>query len=175
MQVPLTFYTPREKAFLSGAFPKGDQSLKIEPLKKQVAELFPEGNWDRIYFLAKAIGNALAELANLNTCIRDKWEWYIPKTPTRIFIEGVEYPIYPVAHSAKADEILKVIWDRPRLEVVQAVEVLKVANFPGVRDITLESEDINKCFLTLAWHGDKYPQTRNMIYLHKGSQWRGKK
>lgn len=171
----LQFYTPRERSYLSGNIPPGGNSLNIERLKEVVARKFPNDDWDRIYFVSKVVGNALVGLANMNTCHRDRWEWYVPKTPQRIFIGGEEVQVCPVAHSMASAEMLNVIWGRPRREIIEAVAALQEAGFDGLKDVSIESEDINRCFLTLSWHGEKFPTTRNVIYLHKGSLWRGKR
>lgn len=168
----LNFYTPREKAYLNGQIQAGKANINIEPLKEIVARKFPNDNWDRIYFVAKAVGNALASLAAMNTCHRDKWEWYVPKTPSCIYIDGFQHPIYTVAHNKAASDLLKVIWDRPRRELVAAVEVLKEAGYEGLKEVWIDEEDDKGEYLTLIWHGKRVPSTRNMIYLYKGSQGR---
>ncbi|ANZ48981.1 hypothetical protein HOV30_gp132 [Erwinia phage Derbicus] len=168
----LNFYTPREKAYLNGQIQAGKANINIEPLKEIVARKFPDENWDRIYFVAKAVGNALVELSKMNTCHREGWEWFVPKTPSAIRIDGFEHRIYTVAHNKAASDLLKVIWDRPRREVIMAIEVLKEAGYEGLVSVDLEEEDDKSEYLTLQWHGTRIPSTRNMIYLYKGSQGR---
>lgn len=171
MKLSMNIYAPRERAALSSKTPT-DVSF-IEPLKVVVARKHAPDEWDRRYFIANVIGNALVKLQDMNTCTLPEWTWMVPGTPVRIFHNtgaGAEPRyVFPVAHPKAAEQYLELIWNRARQELVDAIAVLKEAGFTGLADLSITSDDVNQRFYTLRWNGIKFPNTQNVIYIHRGN------
>lgn len=172
MKLPMNLFAPRERAALLSKA-KVDTSF-ISPLKIAVARKQHPDDWDRCFFAAQVIGQALIRLQEYNTCPRPEWTWWIPGTPVRIFLPTVETPqpeakyVFPVAHPKSAERHLELIWDRPRQEVYDAVTSLIEAGFDGLTELSIDSDDVNSRFYTLRWRGMKYPETMNVMYIHRG-------
>lgn len=172
MKLAMNLFAPRERAALLSKT-KTDTSF-INPLKVVVAKMQPPDEWDRCFFAATVVGNALIRLQEYNTCPRPEWTWWVPGTPVRIFLPThdnvapeAKY-VFPVAHPKSADKDLELIWDRPRQDVYDAVKALIEAGFPGINELSIESDDVNSRFYTLRWRGTKFPETLNVMYIHRG-------
>lgn len=172
MKLAMNLYSPRERSALLS---KTNTDLSfISPLKVAVAKHHVPDEWDRRYFTATVIANALVRLQEYNTCPRPEWTWWVPGTPIRIFLPTEAQPtpeakyVFPVAHPKVAEKDLALIWDRPRQDVVDAVASINAASFAGITELSIDSDDINNRFYTLRWRGTKFPETLNVMYIHRG-------
>ncbi|QVW28647.1 hypothetical protein pEaSNUABM8_00150 [Erwinia phage pEa_SNUABM_8] len=171
----MSFFTKRERAFLSKCTTIGlnikrtaaDEQLTIEPIKAYIASNFPEKEWDDVYRLAFTVHHALITLAEYNTCKRlDGWTWFVPRTPDHFHMAGVTEPVFvkPIAHPERLDESLEMLWDRPRQELMKAVNILRESGkFP---DVQMQTPDRKSMYWRLSWYAGEF-HNRNVIYLNR--------
>ncbi|ANZ48156.1 hypothetical protein ASESINO_143 [Erwinia phage vB_EamM_Asesino] len=170
LTVNMNLYTKRERQALIAGQGIHSPDLNIDPMKAKVAELFPEDEWDIWYFRCRSVANALAQLSAYHPCDRNEdWVWRVPRTPTNVMYNGGEnlIPVRPVANPPRLNEFLEVIWDRPREELRAIVNVLKVLELEGVKNLRMESRDDKNTYWELTWSEPKYNNT-NVIFLHRG-------
>ncbi|ANZ48430.1 hypothetical protein BIZ78_gp145 [Erwinia phage vB_EamM_Caitlin] len=172
----MSFFTKRERGFLSKCLAQGlpiaktaaAEQLTIEPIKEVIAKRYPEENWDEWYRDALLVHGSLMALAEYNSCKRlDGWTWYVPRTPDRIhFANNPNEPvlIMPIAHPERLDEHLRVIWDRPRQELMMLIELLMDSG--KLTTIEVDSPDKKHVYWRLSWIAGPF-HNRNIMYLHR--------
>ncbi|ANZ48705.1 hypothetical protein BIZ83_gp148 [Erwinia phage vB_EamM_ChrisDB] len=172
----MSFFTKRERGFLTKCLTQGlsiatnaqAEALTIEPIKEVIAKRYPEENWDDWYREALLVHGSLMALAEYNTCKRlDGWTWYVPRTPDRLHLADnpdEPFTIMPIAHPERLDEHLRVIWDRPRQELMMIIELLTDSG--KFKAIEVDSPDKKHVYWRLTWTAGPF-HNRNIIYLHR--------
>lgn len=172
----VSFFTKRERGFLTKCLTQGlniprhaiVESIMVEPIKEMIAKRYPEESWDDWYRNALLVHGSLMALAEYNTCKRlEGWVWGVPRTPDNLYFAtnpNTPVPILTVAHPERLDEHLRVIWDRPRQELMMIIELLTDSG--KLKDIEVDSPDKKHIYWRLSWRGGRF-HNRNVIYLHR--------
>lgn len=170
LTINMNLYTKRERQALLNASGGFLENLHIDPMKAQVAVMFPEGDWDMWYFRCRSVANALTQLSLYHPTARTSdWVWRVPRTPSVIRYTGTEkdYIVRPVANPVRLHEYLEVIWNRPREELCSIINVLQKLTLPSVKNLNIASRDSKNTYWCLTWTETKFGNN-NVIFLHRG-------